>query len=104
MNYLENQKIIKLWLFLLLIFPFFLWFLPADFFDNSQTILCPSRLFFDFECFGCGMTRAVQHLHHFQYEDAAYFNKGSFFVYPVLVIVWFKWLKDVYNKNKFFKK
>lgn len=79
------------WLVLLLLTPLVLWILPADFFDHGEVILCPSRAFFDFECLGCGMTRAVMHLHHWQIADAVYFNMGSLLVYPGLIITWGTW-------------
>ncbi len=79
------------WLVLLLLTPIVLWILPADFFDNGEIIMCPSRAFFDIECFGCGMTRAVMHLHHWELPDAMYFNRGSALVYPGLIITWGIW-------------
>jgi hypothetical protein len=87
----NNKKIMWLWLIALLATPFVLWFLPANIFDESDVILCPSRLFFNIECFGCGMTRAIMHIHHLDFDDAVYFNRGSLFVYPALILVWFVW-------------
>ena len=88
------------WLGLLLLTPFVLWVLPANFFDESDVILCPSRLFFKVECFGCGMTRAIMHFHHFEFDDALYFNQGSFVVYPALVVTWFLWVFKSYKRYK----
>jgi len=90
----------KIWLAVLIIFPFALWIMPADFFDNSDVILCPSRLFFDFECIGCGITRAIMHLHHFNFEEALYYNSLSFAVYPALIAIWFVWVKAAYQDLK----
>ncbi|MBU6343137.1 MAG: DUF2752 domain-containing protein, partial [Bacteroidetes bacterium] len=53
-----------LYLAFLVIAPVTILILPADFFDNGPTI-CPSKRFFNVECLGCGMTRAVMHLVHF---------------------------------------
>ena len=61
-------------------------FFPKDFFDNGQSI-CLSVLFFDTECFGCGMTRAVMHLLHFDFEQAWQYNKLSVLVLPLIVII-----------------
>lgn len=83
------------WLVALCIFPFALWYLPADFFDSEDgPILCPSRLFFDIECLGCGMTRAVMHLHHFEWDEAIYFNMGVIAIYPGLILLWFIWTRN----------
>ncbi|MGK0366622.1 MAG: hypothetical protein ACI85O_003697 [Saprospiraceae bacterium] len=90
----------KMWLAALIIFPIVLWIMPADFFDSSDLILCPSRLFFDFECYGCGLTRAIMHLHHFDFEEALYFNGFSYFMYPAFISVWFIWIKTAYQDFK----
>lgn len=92
-------KIEPLWLLALLAFPIILWLLPADFFDSGQSV-CPSRVFFGVECFGCGSTRAIMHLHHFEIEDALYYNSGVFLIYPLLVLIWYVWVKASYGKVK----
>jgi len=97
----EDNKIIQyLWLAALLIFPILLWLLPGDFFDYGDTVLCPSRLLFDIECFGCGMTRAIMHAHHFEFDDAVYYNTGSLLVYPGLIFVWCLWVYRAYKRIK----
>lgn len=93
--FLNNRFIQWAWMVMLLLTPFVLWMLPGDFFDESETIICPSRLFFNIECLGCGMTRAIMHMHHFEFSDALYYNYGSVLVYPGLIIVWFIWLFKV---------
>lgn len=65
-----------------------LW-LPADFFDQGQTI-CPSKVFLDVECLGCGMTRAMQHLIHFEFQRAWHFNHLVVVVAPILLYIWLK--------------
>ena len=65
----------------LLLIPLVLIALPADFFDTGQSI-CLSVVLLDTECYGCGMTRAIQHLVHLDFHTAAYAN----------VISVFKWL------------
>ena len=94
------QKINGLpWLIILLLTPIVLWILPASFFDGEGgIILCPSRFLFDIECFGCGMTRAIMHFHHFEFEDAVFYNQGSLVIYPALVIIWGIWVKNAYKK------
>lgn len=103
-NPTEKKTITWLWLVLLLLVPVVLWILPADFFDNGSIQLCPSKLFFDIECFGCGMTRAVMHLHHFDMDDAVYFNRGSLVVYPALIVVWCMWVYKAAKKLGLIKK
>lgn len=79
------------WLVALISLPVILFLLPADFFDEGET-LCPSKRFFDVECWGCGMTRAVMHFLHLDFETALYYNPGSFLITPVMGIIWVRWL------------
>lgn len=66
--------------------------LPASFFDEGQSV-CLSVLFFDVQCYACGMTRAVQHLIHFDFATAASYNKLAFIVVPLGI---FMTLKEIY--------
>jgi Protein of unknown function (DUF2752) len=79
------------WLGLLLLFPIVLWVLPADFFDNGPP-LCPSMLLLGVECPGCGLTRGVMHLMHFDFENALFYNTLSFLALPVLFGIWARWV------------
>jgi hypothetical protein len=58
--------------------------LPADFFDQGKP-MCLSVLLLNKECYGCGMTRGIQHLIHLDFEAAYHFNKLSFIVLPLFV-------------------
>jgi hypothetical protein len=79
-----------LYLLFLVVTPIIFLFLPADFFDSGPTI-CPSKRFFNLECFGCGMTRAVMHLIHLDIDTAVYYNVGSLIITPFLALFWLKW-------------
>ena len=97
-QFLDKNPFVRwLWFFALLLFPILLWTLPSDFFDNGKLILCPSKLLLDLECYGCGITRATMHLHHFELEDALYYNSLVVIVYPSLIIIWCSW---VYKNSK----
>ena len=88
----------KGWLAALTLFPFILWLLPATFFDRTGFELCPSKSVFDIECFGCGITRAVMHLHHFDWREAIYYNNLVVIVYPALAVTWFIWWRAARRK------
>lgn len=84
----------KIWLWAKLIFfvavPLVLLILPATFFDDGPP-MCLSVILLDTECLGCGMTRGIMHLIHFDFTEAAYYNPGSFVVFPILAFFWAKW-------------
>jgi hypothetical protein len=79
--------------------PIVLWLLPASFFDHGQS-LCLSVLLFDKECYGCGITRAIQHAIHFDFQTAWNYNKLVVIVAPILFFVWLKWVRDAWRKMK----
>jgi hypothetical protein len=96
------QTVNTIWFFLLLAVPIVLWVLPATFFDEGTSI-CPSKFFFNIECMGCGITRAVMHMHHFEWDEAIYYNWGVVWVYPFLVGVWALWLYKAVKRHKRFE-
>ena len=84
------RPLLWVWLVALLATPLILWALPADHFDEGES-MCPSVLLFDTECPGCGSTRAVQHLHHADLDMALYFHSAAPFIYLFLVGLWGFW-------------
>lgn len=81
------------WLFALILCPIVLWILPADFFNENTVLACPSQTFFDVECLGCGITRAVMNFHHFDFTEAIFYNALVIAVYPFLVWLWQLWVR-----------
>lgn len=63
--------------------PLVLLILPPDYFDKGQTT-CLSVILIHKTCPGCGITRAIQHLIHLDFEKAWAFNKLAFIVFPAL--------------------
>ena len=84
---------------LLILIPIVLIILPADFFDHGKSI-CLSLVLFHKTCLGCGITRAIQHIIHFDFAVGYAFNKLSVIVFPVLVFVWARELIRAYRKIK----
>ncbi len=97
-----KKNILLIYIVLLILGPFILLILPADVFDKGKSF-CPSVLLLDVQCLGCGITRAIQHLIHFDFAGAAAFNKLSFIVLPILVFIWGKEMLRVYRKIKSIK-
>ncbi len=86
----ETKKKIGISIFILLSIAFIiLLILPADYFDHGRAT-CVSVILFDMECYGCGMTRAIQHLLHLDFQSAWTYNKLSFIVFPLSIgmILW----------------
>jgi hypothetical protein len=102
--FLETNKlkknIGKVLLILLLVGPFLLLFLPADYFDSGESI-CLSVYLFDLQCLGCGLTRGVMHLIHLDFKEAWEFNKLSFLVVPIAILFWIYLLGKLINKPYF---
>ena len=73
--------------------------LPASFFDTGES-LCISKLILHQECPGCGITRAVQHSIHFDFETAWHYNKLVILVFPLMIYFWAIQLFNTYEKMK----
>ncbi|MGC6470761.1 MAG: DUF2752 domain-containing protein [Flavobacteriales bacterium] len=92
-----KKKIQFIYFIGLCVFPIVLLILPADFFDEGQSI-CLSVVLFEQNCYACGMTRAIQHLIHFDFQEAYTFNKLSFIVLPLLIFSYLKTIKKAFKK------
>jgi hypothetical protein len=86
-----------LYIVVLFLLPIVLFNLPASYFDNGQT-KCLSVFFFRQECSGCGMTRALQHLIHLEFEKTLQLNKLAFIVLPILIFLWYRELHKTVKK------
>ena len=87
---LFKSKPVKILIAILFIgIPLTLCLLPVDYFDHGQAT-CLSVIFFDMECYGCGMTRATMRMMHFDFVGAYKFNPLIIAVFPLLVIIWVK--------------
>lgn len=67
----------------MIIAPLVLMIIPYDTFDYGESI-CPSKVFFDTECPGCGTTRATMRMAHFRFAEAWQFNRLSFITIPLI--------------------
>lgn len=94
-----KKQLLKIYFGGLILIPIVLLVLPSNYFDNGQSV-CVSVLLFDQECFGCGMTRGIQHLLHLDFLTAYEFNKLSLIVLPLLIYLWFNELRRTYKMIK----
>jgi hypothetical protein len=90
-------------LVLLILIPITLIILPANFFDNGKSV-CLSVILLDIECYGCGITRAIMHLIHFDLEEVLYYNILSFIVLPILIYTWQDLLRGTIKRLKLMEK
>ena len=62
-----------------------------------------SKVLLQQECFGCGITRAIQHAIHFDFAGAWHYNKVVVLVLPVLILMWLNEIKKSLKKLKTLK-
>lgn len=74
----------------LLVIPLVLLILPANFFDDGESI-CLSQVLAGIECYACGISRACMHLIHFEFQTAWEYNKLVVVIFPLLAFQWAKW-------------
>jgi hypothetical protein len=79
--------------------PIVLLILPTTFFDHGQAI-CLSKLLLNKTCPGCGLTRGVQHLIHFDFSGAYAYNKLTYIVFPIAAFYWVKSMIKLVHKIK----
>ena len=84
-----KRPIIILKLFAYLAIPILLYSYPKSLFDNGIE-LCLSKNLFGKECIGCGMTRAIIEVLHFDFKDAYALNRLVVIVFPILAYIWLK--------------
>ena len=80
--------------------PIVLLLLPANFFDNGESI-CLSKVLLNVECYACGLTRSIMHLIHLEFEKAYEYHMLSFIIFPMLCVVWIQWF---FKELKAFKR
>jgi len=86
---IDNKVFALVILGIMLVIPILLLMLPINYFDGKESI-CLSQLIFKTKCYGCGMTKAIQHLIHFDIGNALKYNMLSIIVLPVLIYIWVK--------------
>lgn len=82
--------------YILAVIGLVLLYLPKDYFDTGKSV-CISMLLANKQCYGCGMTRGIQHLIHLDFESAYSFNKLSFIVFPLFVYLIIKEFLKIYR-------
>jgi hypothetical protein len=82
----------------ILLIPALLFIIPFDWISEQNSV-CLFKNLTGHECIGCGMTRAVLSVLHFQFGNAFRFNKLVIIVFPLLVYIWLKTLFSLSKKS-----
>jgi len=69
--------------------PLLLVLLPQSAFETGHGI-CLFKNIFDWDCPGCGMTRAIWAVAHGKFSSAVHFNRGVVIVFPLLCYLFAK--------------
>jgi hypothetical protein len=100
-NLLKNKlnKITrKRYLFIVWVSPLLLSVFPLRFILNNKTI-CIWKNLFDIDCIGCGITRSILLVFHFEFSKAYECNSFVFIVFPVISIIWTQFVLKCVDKN-----
>lgn len=79
--------------------PVLLLCMPADFFDHGQSISLFELAGVE-DYYSKGITKAIMHLIHLDFETAWQYNKLSFIVLPLIAFAWSKSFLQQYNRLK----
>jgi hypothetical protein len=79
-----------------LLIPVALYFVPLQWLENQHSV-CIFKNITGYECYGCGMTRAIVSAIHFHFTDAYHFNNLYVIVLPLLVFIWGKTLFQIWS-------
>lgn len=95
---IKKNKTFK-WIYglLLILIPIILLLLPGNYFDSGKSY-CLSIILLHKTCMGCGITKAVQHSIHFEFETAWHYNKLVILILPILVFIYLKELIRILKK------
>ncbi len=82
-----------------LAFPILLYFVPVIWLNKQQSI-CLFKTFFDIECYGCGITRAILSAIQLDFESAYVYNHLVVVVLPIFIYIWVKMIIDIIKQIK----
>lgn len=70
--------------------PVLLYAIPLGWITHGGPTICLFKNLFGTECYGCGMTRAIFSLLHFDFSSAYAYNRLVFLVAPILAYLYIK--------------
>jgi hypothetical protein len=78
--------------------PIALYLVPLNWINHQHTI-CIYKNITGYDCYGCGITRAILSALHFQFQNAFNYNKLVVVVLPLLAYIWVKALRKGLIRN-----
>jgi len=73
----------------ILLAPIIIILTPISIIENKS--FCLYTNLFGFHCPGCGMTRAIFSIMHFQFNNAIRYNRLVILVFPILIYYWMQY-------------
>ncbi len=74
---------------LIVLTPLLLYFIPIEW-VNKQPSICLFKNIFGFDCYGCGITRAIICGVQLNFKSAIEYNQMILLVFPILSYIWVK--------------
>jgi hypothetical protein len=88
-NITANKKLGKL--FFVIFLGTIFYFIPKIYLGDTFPI-CVYRIILSKKCIGCGTTRAVWSILHFNFNDAYEYNKMIIITFPIIIGCIVKWI------------
>lgn len=83
----------------LILLPIVLYVIPTEGIYNGES-LCIFKQCFGIECWGCGITRAFFSVLYGDFVQAWDYNPGIAILFPLLLWLWIKEIRQTTNKLK----
>ncbi|MBR4995752.1 MAG: DUF2752 domain-containing protein [Alistipes sp.] len=95
------KHIVKYWRAVVVaLLPAIFYTIPADIIFRGEHTVCLFHNITGHNCWGCGMTRALYSLLHFDFSGAWDYNRAVVIVAPLLIWVWIKWILTLVKTAK----
>ena len=86
---LERNSYNQLSSLVIVVMPILLYFIPMEWL-NKQPSICLFKNIFGFDCYGCGITRAIISGVQLNLQSALEYNHMVAIVLPLLTYIWIK--------------
>jgi hypothetical protein len=96
MNFTEKTRFYKI---LLLAIPIAIWLVNYQSTDNDFSF-CAFKNLFGIKCYGCGLTRGLSAMLHFDFKRMYELNKLNIITIPLLSFLYIKEVHKLFSKKK----